>query len=128
MYDFQQRNKIKRIFYSRATIVFFCIITVLLVRGAYMVVKKEKESQRNVDLIEQKLILAREKKEELSKDIASIQTESGVEREIRNKFSVTKEGEDVAVIVDTVETDEDSNLTKKSPWFGIGQWIRGLFD
>jgi len=128
MYDFQQRNKLRKLLYSKVAMVVFLVVAIFLVRGAITVVKKEVESRRNVKLVEQKLNLAREKYDELSRNIVVLETESGVEREIRNKFSVTREGEEVAIIIEPVGNVDDVLPKKISFWSRISGWFDGLFE
>lgn len=128
MYDFQQRNKIRKFVYSKIAVLILLIITIFLVRGAYSVLKKERESSKNVESVEQRLELAREKHDELDDSIDLLKTESGIEREIRNKFSVTKGEEEVAVIIDQEGQTEVSNTEKKGFWGKAVSWFGSLFD
>ena len=64
-----------------------------------MVDKGWESSERSKDLEKRAAALIL-REEELKGNIARLQTEEGVRDEIKEKFSVTEEGEYVAVIVD----------------------------
>lgn len=127
MKDFQQRKKIRKILYSRNVVIVLGIITILLVRGAYGVMEKNIESKKNVVLLEKQLEEARNKNADLTKKISILNTDEGVESEIRQKFSVSKEGEQVAVIVDPKVSLEEPPSPKKGFWGQMGGWFFGLF-
>lgn len=78
--------------------------------------KKERESRERLTNLEEKAgsLVIRER--ELKEGIRRLQTEKGVKDEIRERFSVTQEGELVAVIVDDrrVSTSTDPSLW---PWY-----------
>jgi cell division protein FtsB len=128
MHDFQQRKKFRKRLYSRGAVIALAIMTVLLLRGVIGVLQKERESQKNVEEVSLKLEEARARDEELSQRIASIQTTSGVEREIRERYSVSKEGEEVVVLVEKEGKVEGETATSKGVWSSIKAWFGGLFD
>lgn len=127
MKDFQQRKKVRRVLYSRNVIIVLSIITILLVRGAFGVMQKNIESKKNVALLNTQLEDARVKNQELTKNIAILSTEEGVESEIRQKFSVSKDGEQVAVIVDPKPVPRDEKADNGGLWGSVKSWFLGLF-
>jgi hypothetical protein len=127
MQDFQQRKKIRKVLYSRSTVIVLAIITIFLVKGAVGVVLKDMESKKNVDLAKESLETAKSRSEALSKNITSLNTQAGVESEIRQRFNVSKEGEQVAVIVDRQTATSSDQSTSQGFWASIEAWFRGLF-
>jgi cell division protein FtsB len=109
-------------------IIVLCVVTILLVRGAWGVMEKNLESKKNVVLLEDQLSEARKKNEELSKHIAILNTEEGVESEIRQKFSVSKDGEQVAVIIEPKPSVEVTPPPKQGIFSKIGNWLSHLLD
>ncbi len=100
MKEFQDRNKVKKRMYSKTTLLFLFLGTILVFRGAYDVYQKEVESRKEMERV-------LTQKKELQGRLGNIEhhaellkTPAGVENEIRNKFDVVKEGEGVIVIVD----------------------------
>lgn len=65
----------------------------------------------------------------LSQGLASLKTQEGVEKEIRKKFSVAKEGEQVVVIIDEESNDDDNVRVEKQGFFGsIFTWVKNLIQ
>ena len=61
----------------------------------------------------------------LSAEIERLKTETGVEQEIREKFNLVKEGEEVIVVVDKdTEADSSSGVTEISFWQRVLDWLR----
>lgn len=116
MQDFQQRKKIRKILYSRNAVIALAIVTVFLLKGVVGVIQKDIESRRNVAITESELKTAQARNEELTKNIELLSTQAGVESEIRQKFSVSKEGEEVAVIVDTPKASSTNTEKKRGFW------------
>ena len=61
---------------------------------------KMVDTSRNKNIAEKKVIELKQMKQELSENIASLNTEKGQEESIRDKFGFAKEGEEVIVIVE----------------------------
>lgn len=127
MRDFQQRKKVRKILYSRNSVIVLAVVTVFLARGAIGVLQKNWESKKNVEMVELQLAEARVKSAELKRDISLINTEAGMEREIRQKFSVSKGGEQVAIVVEPRPTSTNVDQTPNGFWASVVAWFRGLF-
>ena len=123
MKELQKKQKIRRIIYSIPLLIVLSIIAFLLVKGAVRVTNKERESsERSRDLGEKTAALVL-REQELREGIARLETEEGVKDEIKERFSVTQEGEYVAIIVDekSVSTSTDTSLLSwyKRLWTAI---------
>lgn len=127
MQDFQQRKKIRKILHSRNTVILLALITFFLVKGVVGVVQKNIETRKNLSLVEQELMLAKARNEELIKNMELLSTQAGVESEIRQKFSVGKEGEEVAVIVDPVKATSSNDVSRKGFWSTILDFFTHIF-
>lgn len=118
MREFQEKRKFKKIIYSPSFQFFFGLIVVFLVFSA---VKSYKKSEINANKAKEtrKEILALEKRNaELTADIASLESESGKESEIRKRFDVAKPGEKILIIVDKNSEDvKIDNAGDKSSFF-----------
>lgn len=102
--------------YSIPSLIILFIITFLLVKGTIGVMNKERESSRISKNLEEKAKTLSLREQELKENIARIQTEEGIKNEIKERFSVTQEGEHVAVIVDERNSSTSmDNLTL--PWY-----------
>lgn len=92
-----------------------------MAKGAIGVVLKERESRERLRDLEAKAEALVIREAELQRDIAKLQTREGVIEEIKEKFSVTEEGEYVAIIVDernkATTTEERSKAQKLKDWW-----------
>lgn len=128
MKELQRRQKIRQILYSWPSIVVMALIAFFLIKGAFGVMVKERESARRVDDLEAKFGELNTRETELNEDISRLGTERGVEEEIRDKFSVTREGEFVAIIVDERRKATNTEMTTgeriKSWWQSLTGWMK----
>src|SRR5690349_8289223 len=116
MKELQRKQRIKRRLYSLPILALMLIITVFFVHGAYTVMKKEYLSAKYVEDLQAKVVDLSDRQVELTKSTARLETEEGIDEEIKSKFSVSKEGEHVAVIVDRPEAKAATTTTEK-PWY-----------
>jgi len=117
MHEFQQKRRLRRTLYSKTSIVILVIISIFIIRGSWTVFQKERQSRKNVEEVESGLMAAKQRELELSTNIEKLNTPQGVEREIREKFSVKKAGEDVVLVI-------DSNATTSSPVPSVSVWAK----
>jgi hypothetical protein len=116
MRELQQKQKAKQRLYSLPVVVVLGIVTFLVINGAYSVLMKRQESSVYVKELETKVELLNIREAEVRANILRLQTDEGINAEIKKKFSVTMEGEKVVVIVDPkVETPTVSTTTE--PWY-----------
>mgnify|MGYP001603158930 CR=1 FL=1 len=127
MREFQEKNRIRRILYSK----FFIIVLILLVGFMSMsfikIYKKYRESKMLAEKTEQELKELETKKAELESSTAKLQTESGTEKEIRSTFNVKKPGEETIVIVEKNEENGKMGLEEKGFFSRIWQAIKSIF-
>ena len=98
--DFRERSKLRRVLYAKPTIILLALVVALFLHGAWGAYQKSQEAMAKRAKAEQELagLLAREK--ELEENIARLSSEVGIEAEIRERFMVAKEGENVIIITD----------------------------
>lgn len=100
----------KSLLYSWPSIFLVLVITFFLAKGASGVMVKERQSAGRVETLESEAAKLEGREAELKNSIERLSTDEGIMEEIRQKFSVTKEGEYVAIIVDerarATSTDE----------------------
>lgn len=100
MREFQNKKKIKRRIFSKITIIFLIVVLFFLVRATYRVYEKNVESEANLARVSASLAETEQRYDSLKKENERLNTNEGVEEEIRHKFQVSKEGEKVIVVVD----------------------------
>ncbi len=120
---------LRRWLFSPLTLIVLLIAVVIFGRGVYRVFEKERLSSEYLVSAQNDLKKVQEREVALNKSVDYLKTSEGVEAELRKKFRVVKEGEQVAVIV--TKTPEISlNVQTAAPatfwskvkgWFGFGQ-------
>mgnify|MGYP001794981686 FL=1 len=99
MLDFQQKRKVKSIMYNRITLGILAVLVLIVLHSTWTVYLKEKESSALKDVSLARVEELRGRNLELQGKIDKLATVSGVEEEIRTKFSVAKDNESMVVIV-----------------------------
>lgn len=96
----------------------------LVVFGAFLkatvgVYQKERLARAQRELIEERVYTLEERRATLSRDLERLETERGVEEEIREKFRVVKEGEQLLILVDENQTANARNVRpiENRGWF-----------
>ncbi|MFA6536284.1 MAG: hypothetical protein WC250_02675 [Candidatus Paceibacterota bacterium] len=123
MREFQERRKIKRLIYSQLTLVVLILFFLLLVKATWGVYEKNKLSANKLTETEKEYNSLQLRRSELGVKVNSLETESGVEAAIREKFPVAKAGEKVVFIVDQSATNSSSEAKSSGFW----SWLVGLF-
>ena len=104
MREFQAQKKeqatLNRIINSKIFLVFLILILIILIRGNIRIIKTyfDVKSKYNQELEDYKNLQNRDY--QLNKDIERLNTESGLDYEIRKKLDVSKEDEKVIKIID----------------------------
>lgn len=125
MLDFQQKRKIKSIFYHKATLIVLGIIVLLTFRSTWVVFGKFLESERQKEIVEKKSVDLLTRDKELQNKIEDLRTEHGIEEEIRTKFNVAKESENVVIIVDNNRDSKSTTTADVSFWRKIIRFLGG---
>ena len=115
MKELQRRQQLKRALYSWPSLILLLVIAGFLVKGAFGIVRIERQNALRVKDLEGKAETLKREKEGLESEIESLKTEQGIIEEIKEKFSATREGEYMAIIVDS-RTRATTSLDTK-PWY-----------
>lgn len=128
MIDFQQKKKVRKLLYSRNVVIALTVVTLLLLRGVVNVIGKERQSENDVTVASEQLAQAQVRNQQLTSDTASLTTVAGMDRAIRQEFSVAKPGEEVAFIVDSPSTPQPvATSTPVGFWGSILNWFGHIF-
>lgn len=129
MKEFQEKRKFRKIIFSRFSLIVLLIILVILSISVAKVYTKSRKAALKNQEITQKIEELESKKRELEERITKLETGSGLEEEVREKFGVKKPGEEVLTIIDkTPESDKMNNEESGNGFFGkIWGWIKNLF-
>ena len=125
-YDIKKRNKVGKIIYSWPILVLTAGLIVLAAKNVFEVYKNEHTSRLNREKSEKVLMSLEERNNFIVSGIETLQTEKGIEAEIRNKFRVVKEGEQLAIIINS---DKDKQkiidaVEKEKIWTKIWNFFK----
>ncbi len=118
-----ERRRIKKIIYSKLTLVVLTVLLVLLARGTWDVYKKVKYANSNESRAEQELHALRERESFLLEELSNLESDRGREGELRSRFDIGMEGEHLIVLIDA-PVPETVQETKKK---GILDSVKNLF-
>ena len=113
-HDRMNTSKFKTFIFSKTAFVLSLVLLVIVARAAWSVNNKARDTRDNLALVEAELAELHERGEYLEGEISYLQTEEGVEAEIRDKFNVVRDGEEVIVIVnENKETDTPKSVEEE---------------
>lgn len=129
MREFQEKRKLRRFLYSKKTLFLLFFVLAFLVFSTVKVYLKTRSALSKSEETEKELTELKKRKAELEKDVERLQTESGVEEEVRQKLDVQKPGEKVAVIIEkNQENDKMNSEEGRGNFFSkFWQWVKGIF-
>jgi cell division protein FtsB len=116
MKELQRKQRIKQLMYSVPSLCMLAVLTFFIAKGAFNIMMVERESAHRVKELEAKAATLSLREKELEEDINKLGTEEGILEEIKEKFSVTREGEYVAIIVEQ-QSKEDSSDKNSQVWY-----------
>lgn len=109
MLDYRERFRVRRIIYSKATAIILLGMFVLVAQATWGMYEKSKEARDRRDKAVTSQKAYEERNRELENNINRLSTDRGLEEEIRSRYMVAKDGENVIVVRDP---DADASGTK----------------
>ncbi len=100
MAEFQKKRKWQGLLYSKAVLVVLLFLVVVAIISIVNTVPKTLEASRNRALAEREYKALEAQEGALRSKIDRLNTVEGIEENVRDKFRVVKEGEELVVIVD----------------------------
>ena len=101
MLEFKKKRKISQKLYSGITITVLVFVVVFLAHASWGVFQKQKESEGDAKIVLERLNDLQKKEKILKSQIEWLNTKTGTEEIIRQKFNVAKDGEKIVVIIDS---------------------------
>lgn len=93
------------ILYSKITLGVLALLLIIFSYNLVGLVIKSRQTAENRALAQKEKEALTARQEDLSKNIASLNTDEGVEQALRDKYGVVKEGEKVVVIIDPPQVE-----------------------
>ena len=100
MVDFYSQKKTKRVLFSPWFLTALGVVSLLFLYSAFGTLQKSRETAKNKKLAQEQLISLKEEELRLRSDIEALKTNDGMEKVVRSRFNVVKDGEGVILVVD----------------------------
>lgn len=126
MSQLKSKNKIKRIIYSWPVLILLLIIVILIGKGIWTVSQSERLSSENKNYSEDQYNKLKNKSDTFLSEIEMLETEKGVEAEIRDKFRVVKAGEQLAIIINADDEEKQIVGEAETIWTKIWNLVYAL--
>lgn len=124
MLEFQQKRRIRKIMYSPVVLVILAFVAALFVHAAWNIHAKEAESEAYLEQSQAQLDNLSAQEQTLQQSVNALNTQQGVDAEIRSEYMVVKPGEQVAVIVDSDDASDTASTTDDGGfWSKIGRFF-----
>jgi len=119
VYTFQRGKRRRRLLYSTVTLVILALAALVLARSAWLAHGKYALARRNLADAKRQINELRARQTYLEQEVGRLSSPRGVEEEIRSRFQVTKDDEEVLVVVDqpTVPATSPSGAKRLWEWF-----------
>jgi len=130
--DFQDKNRngvMKRILYSPFGIGFLGLVVLFFAWGVVNFLLTMKETVKNRNIAQQKVLELEKRKEKLVKDIDDLNTDKGKEKVFREDFGMGRDGEGLVIVVEekkNVLSNEEE--AKKDLFPSIGSFFSRLLE
>lgn len=115
----KKSSKIQRIVLSLPFLILMTVLVVLVAVSALKMYQTSRGTQETVNQLEEEREELTIREQQLMNTTANLSTQRGIEEEIREKFSVVKEGERVIVLVDDPEVSATSTANGQSWWRSV---------
>lgn len=123
--EFQEKRKVKRLIYSKITLLILAVIVLLLLKSVWGVYEKARVTRDNLNRVAEDLANLESREAKLSAEIDHLKTEGGAEEEIRAKYGLVKPGEEVIVVVKKNDNDDSASVSSSpSFWQKILDWLK----
>jgi len=96
---------LKKMVFGKIALFVLILIFVLFAKGTWGVYQKASFAKDNRDRADQELEVLHTREEALREELTRLDTKRGLEEEIRHKFDVGLEGEQLIILVDAPEPE-----------------------
>ena len=117
---FPRKHKFHSRLYSTPVLIGLFILILFLAKGVFDLYHKEDVSAKAVTDSQKRLNFLQEKQNQLEQGIKRLNTSGGIEDEIRDRFSVVKDGEHMALLLESRNAEQSQPV--KQPNFFIRLW------
>lgn len=115
MFDFQQKRKMRSVFGSSITQGVILIITLFILFSAYNRYLIARDMAERRFAVEAEIHALEERRQKLDEEVKYLSNERGVEAEMRRQFDITREGEQLVILLDENEKTAENAATDTVP-------------
>lgn len=122
---FQEKRNLKTKMYSKPVLIGLLVFLILLSKALVNLHGRYKESVSAEKIATQRLQELKDRQSVLHQDIENLQSEQGQEEELRKKFNVGLDGEQMVVVVlekENVEEQKKNGFFSRL-WFNFLNWF-----
>lgn len=119
MKEFQQKKNRQKVTRSKWLLAGLALVAFLLLSSSFSLHKKKARVLKFQNESEMELQEILEKKERISKEMGSLDTERGKEYLIRTKYNVKTPGEEVIIVTDAQRKEEGVPVVKRDIWYTL---------
>lgn len=112
----KKTNKFQRVIHSLPFLLFLAALVVLVAVSAWNMYQTNQDTKQTVERLEEERQELVDRQNVVADAALDISTRRGLEEEIREKFSVAKEGERVIVLVDNPDRNATSTDQQHTWW------------
>ncbi len=126
MFEFHEKRRLKRILYSRPFLVFMLLPLGFMWYQAWHAYRAERTAQQSQADLAAELAKLEDRAHTLEGNLNDLEDPRGVEAELRQRYDVGKEGEQVIVLVDNDKPKEEQPAPPpKEPtlWERLRSWF-----
>ncbi|HEY4473891.1 MAG TPA: septum formation initiator family protein [Candidatus Paceibacterota bacterium] len=100
------------------------LLLLVVANSTWHVYQKQREAAHEYNLQAEALVDLEARNESLRRKLSALNTDRGIEEELRERFSVAKPGEEVIVLVDAEKSGVDGNAeSRESIWQSFLDWV-----
>lgn len=118
MLPFQERKKLRKVLYSKATLVVLFLLVVVIGRGAWQIHQKAVIAQGERVQAARATEELNLRAQGLEKSLVRLRSPEGAEEEVRQKYTVARPSEEVVIVVDenAKKGKNGEGVSKRSLW------------
>ena len=117
----KRRKKKKDLFSSKILLIVGILIAVLVANAAFKMYSKANDTKRYLNAVKNDFMNLEDQYSQVNDNLLFLQSNTGIEKEIRSKFDLAKEGERAIFIIEE-DLPEIQTPQNKSFWKRVIDW------
>ena len=111
-----EKHFVRRVLFGKVALIVLTLVFIIFARGTWNVYQKSAYAKENRVQAEQELEELRVREQALQEELDRLETQRGLEEEIRHTFDVGFEGERLIVLVDAPDPEPIESEAPQSIW------------